>query len=205
MMEWWNDMRMLCARYLVASEQIERTGPVEHAVRSAGYDDASEEGSSIEEEEEQEVDESYRETAGATRLSAYEYDKRYSNVGSLVSRCPFTHFTPDLSFNLRKKVNLHMLCPRPHTHFSPQQLPVPFPTPYTTPSPLLLFKTRFLPKPLAHPTNHRPIHPKSSNLQDTFQMHWDSKQDTLTTLYLVLNTPAQAPFQSTYQILLVLV
>lgn len=119
-------MRMLCARYLVASEQIERTGPVEHAVRSAGYDDASEEGSSIEEEEEEEVDESYRETAGATRLSAYEYDKRYSNVGSLVSRCPFTHFTPDLSFNLRKKVNLHMLSTASYSLFPPTA-PSPFP------------------------------------------------------------------------------
>ncbi|KAG8728177.1 hypothetical protein FRC12_021960 [Ceratobasidium sp. 428] len=37
MMEWWNDVRMLVARYLVASEQLERTGPVEAAVRSAGY------------------------------------------------------------------------------------------------------------------------------------------------------------------------
>jgi len=124
MMEWWNDMRMLCARYLVASEQIERTGPVEHAVRSAGYDDASEEGSSIEEEEE--VDESYRETAGATRLSAYDYDKRYSNVGSLVSRCPLTHFTADLSFNLRKKVNLHMLSTASYSLFPPIA-PSPFP------------------------------------------------------------------------------
>ncbi|KAK2464146.1 hypothetical protein APHAL10511_003839 [Amanita phalloides] len=37
MMEWWNDIRMLCARYLVASEQIERDGPVAAAVRAAGY------------------------------------------------------------------------------------------------------------------------------------------------------------------------
>ncbi|EKM77876.1 hypothetical protein AGABI1DRAFT_107696 [Agaricus bisporus var. burnettii JB137-S8] len=37
MMEWWNDMRMLCARYLVASEQVERDGPVETAVRAVGY------------------------------------------------------------------------------------------------------------------------------------------------------------------------
>ncbi|KAF8753329.1 Pleckstrin homology domain [Rhizoctonia solani] len=37
MMEWWNDIRMLAARYLVASEQLERTGPVAAAVRSAGY------------------------------------------------------------------------------------------------------------------------------------------------------------------------
>lgn len=48
MMEWWNDIRMLCARYLTASEPVERNGPVEAAVRSAGY----EEDSSAEEEEE---------------------------------------------------------------------------------------------------------------------------------------------------------
>ncbi|KAF7302372.1 PH domain-containing protein [Mycena chlorophos] len=56
MMEWWNDIRMLCARYLVASEQMERSGPVAAAVRAAGYlsedEDGSEEGSSVEEDEE---------------------------------------------------------------------------------------------------------------------------------------------------------
>ncbi|KAI6035733.1 hypothetical protein EDC04DRAFT_2897755 [Pisolithus marmoratus] len=57
MMEWWNDIRMLCARYLVASEQIDRGGPVEAAVRSAGYvseeedEEEGEEGSSVEEDE----------------------------------------------------------------------------------------------------------------------------------------------------------
>ncbi|KAF8173181.1 hypothetical protein K438DRAFT_1850657 [Mycena galopus ATCC 62051] len=59
MMEWWNDIRMLCARYLVASEQMERSGPVAAAVRAAGYvsdeeedgEGTDEEGSSIEEEE----------------------------------------------------------------------------------------------------------------------------------------------------------
>ncbi|KAG6328580.1 hypothetical protein ID866_10510, partial [Astraeus odoratus] len=57
MMEWWNDIRMLCARYLVASEQIDRGGPVEAAVRSAGYvseeegEEGEEEGSSVEERE----------------------------------------------------------------------------------------------------------------------------------------------------------
>jgi hypothetical protein len=56
MMEWWNDVRMLCARYLVASEHMERAGPVHAAVRAAGYvsedDDGDEdEGSSVEEEE----------------------------------------------------------------------------------------------------------------------------------------------------------
>ncbi|EJD49586.1 hypothetical protein AURDEDRAFT_112445 [Auricularia subglabra TFB-10046 SS5] len=55
MMEWWNDLRMLVARYLVASEQVDRSGPVQAAVRSAGYrsedeEITDEEGSSIEEE-----------------------------------------------------------------------------------------------------------------------------------------------------------
>lgn len=62
MMEWWNDVRMLCARYLVASEQMERSGPVHAAVRSAGYvseeeEEMSEEGSSVEEEEDEEEEE----------------------------------------------------------------------------------------------------------------------------------------------------
>ncbi|KAJ7235597.1 hypothetical protein B0H12DRAFT_135864 [Mycena haematopus] len=55
MMEWWNDIRMLCARYLVASEQMERSGPVAAAVRSAGYvseeEEETDEGSSVEEED----------------------------------------------------------------------------------------------------------------------------------------------------------
>ncbi|KAJ7644189.1 hypothetical protein FB45DRAFT_784043 [Roridomyces roridus] len=59
MMEWWNDIRMLCARYLVASEQMERSGPVAAAVRSAGYvseeeESGDEEGSSVEEEDDDE-------------------------------------------------------------------------------------------------------------------------------------------------------
>jgi len=60
MMEWWNDTRMLVARYLVASEQMERDGPVAHAVRSVGYVsdeeehlDEDDEGSSIEEEDDE--------------------------------------------------------------------------------------------------------------------------------------------------------
>jgi len=65
MMEWWNDVRMLCARYLVASEQMERSGPVAAAVRAAGYasedemEDDEEEGSSVEEERDGEDDEIY--------------------------------------------------------------------------------------------------------------------------------------------------
>lgn len=55
MMEWWNDIRMLCARYLVASDSLERSGPVAAAVRAAGYaseeeEEGEEEGSSVEEE-----------------------------------------------------------------------------------------------------------------------------------------------------------
>jgi hypothetical protein len=58
MMEWWNDVRMLVARYLVASEAIDRAGPVAAAVRSAGYvsdEEEEEEGSSVEEEEGEEA------------------------------------------------------------------------------------------------------------------------------------------------------
>lgn len=61
MMEWWNDIRMLCARYLVASEHMERSGPVHAAVRAAGYaseedgEGSEDEGSSVEEEEEEET------------------------------------------------------------------------------------------------------------------------------------------------------
>lgn len=63
MMEWWNDVRMLVARYLVASEAIDRSGPVAAAVRSAGYasedEEEEEEGSSIEEEEDEEEESRY--------------------------------------------------------------------------------------------------------------------------------------------------
>ncbi|KAJ4473575.1 hypothetical protein J3R30DRAFT_3509773 [Lentinula aciculospora] len=50
MMEWWNDIRMLCARYLVASEQIERSGPVEAAVRAAGYPSEDEDNEDLDDE-----------------------------------------------------------------------------------------------------------------------------------------------------------
>jgi hypothetical protein len=71
MMEWWNDTRMLVARYLVASEQMERDGPVAQAVRSVGYRSEEEEeeeedegGSSVEEEEEEEEEQQHQ-TVGA--------------------------------------------------------------------------------------------------------------------------------------------
>jgi hypothetical protein len=51
MMEWWNDIRMLCSKYLVASERVERTGPVQDAVRSVGYLS----GEELESEEEEET------------------------------------------------------------------------------------------------------------------------------------------------------
>jgi len=51
MMEWWNDLRMLCAKYLIASERVERTGPVEAAVRSVGYQSGEEMESDEEEEQ----------------------------------------------------------------------------------------------------------------------------------------------------------
>ena len=58
MMEWWNDVRMLCARYLVASDALERSGPIAAAVRAVGYlseeeEGDEEEGSSVEEEQHQ--------------------------------------------------------------------------------------------------------------------------------------------------------
>ncbi len=63
MMEWWNDVRMLCARYLVASEQMERSGPVAAAVRAVGYaseeeeeEETEDEGSSVEDEREEDED-----------------------------------------------------------------------------------------------------------------------------------------------------
>ena len=63
MLEWWNDIRMLCARYLVASEQMERSGPVAAAVRAVGYtseeEEEDEEGSSVEEERDQDDDDMY--------------------------------------------------------------------------------------------------------------------------------------------------
>jgi len=56
MMEWWNDIRMLCARYLIASEMVDRTGPVESAVKAAGYNE--EDYEELEGEEEGNEDES---------------------------------------------------------------------------------------------------------------------------------------------------
>ncbi|KIJ11503.1 hypothetical protein PAXINDRAFT_177335 [Paxillus involutus ATCC 200175] len=82
MMEWWNDIRMLCARYLVASEQMDRGGPVQAAVRSAGYvseeeeeEEEENEGSSVEEEEEDEDGDVYQDAV----VDADEEPPSYSN------------------------------------------------------------------------------------------------------------------------------
>ncbi|KAG2097992.1 uncharacterized protein F5147DRAFT_816264 [Suillus discolor] len=59
MMEWWNDARILCARYLVA---------IEAAVRSAGYvsdEEDEEDGSSIEQDQEDEDEDNLYEDADA--------------------------------------------------------------------------------------------------------------------------------------------
>ncbi|KAJ3912041.1 hypothetical protein F5877DRAFT_54595 [Lentinula edodes] len=71
MMEWWNDIKMLCARYLVASEQVERSGPVEAAVRAVGYpeeeeEDEDERSLSPSASEEEEEDSEFEDTGGVT-------------------------------------------------------------------------------------------------------------------------------------------
>ena len=54
MMEWWYDLRMFCARYLVAYEQMERSESVAAAVRAVGYvsedEDDDDQESSVEDE-----------------------------------------------------------------------------------------------------------------------------------------------------------
>ncbi|KAF9070792.1 hypothetical protein BDP27DRAFT_1362264 [Rhodocollybia butyracea] len=78
MMEWWNDIRMLCARYLVASEQMERSGPVDAAVRAAGYP------SEDEEDEEGEYDDTESEdgyvSPGPGQGSSVEEDKEFADA-----------------------------------------------------------------------------------------------------------------------------
>ena len=89
MMEWWNDIRMLCARYLVASEAMDRRGPIEAAVRSVGYEteEETEEGSSVEEEEEEEDEGLYddaREAVQEERATgppSYEHDEAIHGYG----------------------------------------------------------------------------------------------------------------------------
>lgn len=84
LMEWWNDIRMLCSRYLVASEEVSRQGPVMAAVRQAGYvseESESQEGSSVEEEDEGEyVDANADASAGEETLPGYEHAKAAGSV-----------------------------------------------------------------------------------------------------------------------------
>ena len=96
MMEWWNDVRMLCARYLVASDALERSGPVAAAVRAAGYaseeeEEGEEEGSSVEEEQhaaEEEEEElppgAYHEADEVTEPPSYRGHPELSQPGYLV-------------------------------------------------------------------------------------------------------------------------
>lgn len=87
MMEWWNDLRMLVARYLVASEQVERSGPVAAAVRAAGYvsedEEATdeEEGSSIEEEPEPAPSTAYDHDAVPPSYSGIKHQPNGVEVG----------------------------------------------------------------------------------------------------------------------------
>jgi hypothetical protein len=80
MMEWWNDIRMLCARYLVASEQMERSGPVAAAVRAAGYvseeEDEEDEGSSVEEEEDHEDEDLYEQAQEDVGPPSYSHPSK---------------------------------------------------------------------------------------------------------------------------------
>ncbi|KAK6996651.1 PH domain-containing protein [Favolaschia claudopus] len=86
MMEWWNDIRMLCARYLVASEQMERSGPVAAAVRAAGYvsedeegeGETDDEGSSVEEEEDLE----YVDAAADVEPPSYSNPRHSMEIGA---------------------------------------------------------------------------------------------------------------------------
>lgn len=90
-MEWWNDIRMLCARYLVASEQMDRGGPVQAAVRSAGYvsedeDEGDDEGSSIEEEEEEEDGEIFQDAVVDEEGEPPSYSHPTKNSGPVIGR-----------------------------------------------------------------------------------------------------------------------
>ncbi|KAG8818698.1 hypothetical protein FRC18_012382, partial [Serendipita sp. 400] len=79
MMEWWHDCRMLVARYLVASESMDRSGPVEAAVRAVGYtaDDMREDS-----EEESSVEEEAGAGAGAGAEHEQRKAERHSTAGA---------------------------------------------------------------------------------------------------------------------------
>jgi len=88
---------MLCARYLVASEVMDRGRPIQAAVRSVGYEteeEETEEGSSAEEEEEEEgLYDDAREAVHEERViepPGYEHDEMMHGYGDekKVSRRP---------------------------------------------------------------------------------------------------------------------
>lgn len=99
MMEWWNDVRMLCARYLVASDALERSGPIAAAVRAVGYlseeEEGDEEGGSSVEEEQHEADEdevtlppgAYRDDDDDTEPPSYRGHSHGMELGYLVRDC----------------------------------------------------------------------------------------------------------------------
>ncbi|KAH8094464.1 hypothetical protein BXZ70DRAFT_358492 [Cristinia sonorae] len=97
MMEWWNDIRMLCARYLVASESMDRAGPVAAAVRAAGYTSEDEgdiegeedEGSSVEEEQDDDDDGLYMEARDGGETEPPEYDHAREGQGYLADKKPY--------------------------------------------------------------------------------------------------------------------
>ena len=80
-MEWWHDCRMLVARYLIASDSMDRSGPVEAAVRAVGYtsedgeEESEEEGSSVEEEQHQDE---HRGREGPSAAGGAFVSRRYS-------------------------------------------------------------------------------------------------------------------------------
>lgn len=87
---------MLCARYLVASDALERSGPIAAAVRAVGYlseeeEGEEEEGSSVEEEQ-READEeegtlppaAYRDVDHDTEPPSYQGHPHEMELGYLV-------------------------------------------------------------------------------------------------------------------------
>ena len=111
MMEWWNDIRMLCARYLIASEMVDRTGPVEAAVKAAGYNSED-----FEADEDDEVD-GEDDDAGAQRGDEIEVDRHEGEVGHRVSqsenvppRYSQAHTLSDKPYDIKSRPNGYAVC-----------------------------------------------------------------------------------------------
>ena len=85
---------MLCARFLVASEQIVGSGPVAAALRSAGHLTESEEEEGDEEErsstEEEGAEEVYGDINASTELSVYSTCYERLPCISMASDVPWT-------------------------------------------------------------------------------------------------------------------